>query len=142
MNTMNAIMEYKNGILKLDSSVVCELYENDLIFIVAIDDDKYESCKKQLNVIGYAIHANYDLEKDIVCMPKSFVSKWDKPIMLQNDVLSSDSMPRWNKPIMLRITQDDMANKEEITHLISFDNDTKQYKNNEKQGVSYECEVA
>lgn len=38
--------------------------------------------KKQLNEIGYDIHEKYDLEKDIACMPKSFVSKWDKPIMM------------------------------------------------------------
>lgn len=82
MKTMKSIVEYRNHILGIDSSIVCELYENDLIFIIAIDDDKYESCKKQLNEIGYDIHEKYDLEKDIACMPKSFVSKWDKPIMM------------------------------------------------------------
>lgn len=48
MKTIKSIVGYRNHILGIDSSIVCELYENDLIFIIAIDDDKYESCKKTI----------------------------------------------------------------------------------------------
>lgn len=72
-----AIFEYKNEILKIDSSIVCEIYENDLIFIIAINNDGYEQFKKEINYISFEVHSKFDLEKEIVCMPKKFVSKWD-----------------------------------------------------------------
>ena len=81
-NIANAIMAYKNAILQLDSSVVCEVYENDLIFIIAIDDDKYEQFEKEINLISFEIHSRFDLEKEILCVPKDFVSEWDTPIEL------------------------------------------------------------
>ena len=82
MPNLNAILEYKDAILRLDSSIVCKTYENDLIFIIAIDDDKYEQFKKDINHIFYELHSKFDLEKEIVCMPNKFVSKWDTPIAL------------------------------------------------------------
>ena len=81
-NIANAIMAYKDAILQLDSSIACEIYENDLIFIIAIDDDKYEQFEKEINFISFEIHSRFDLEKRIVCMPKDFVSNWDTPIEL------------------------------------------------------------
>ena len=84
MLNLNAILEYKNAILRLNSSIVCKIYENDLIFIIAIDDDKYGQFKKDINHIFYDLHSKIDLEKEIVCMPNKFVSKWDTPIILIN----------------------------------------------------------
>ncbi|MDE7316765.1 MAG: hypothetical protein K2N12_03420 [Helicobacter sp.] len=82
MLNLNAILEYKNAILGLDSSIVCKTYENDLIFIIAIDDDKYEQFKKDINRIFFKLYSKFELEKKIVCMPNKFVSKWDTPIVL------------------------------------------------------------
>lgn len=82
--TSNAILAYKDALLQLDSSIMCEFYENDLIFIVAIDDDKYDQFEKEINYISFEIHLQFDLEKRIVCMPKDFVSNWDTPIILIN----------------------------------------------------------
>ena len=78
----NAIMEYRDAILQLDSSIMCEIYEDDLTFIIAIDNDKYDQFEKEINLISFEIHSKFDLEKEIVCVPKDFVLDWDIPIDL------------------------------------------------------------
>lgn len=92
MLNLNAILEYEDAILRLDSSIVCKTYENDLIFIIAIDDDKYEQFKKDINHIFYKLYSKFELEKKIVCMPNKFVSKWDTPIVLIDSKINVEVM--------------------------------------------------
>lgn len=86
MINLKTINEFKYKLLELDPSMTYEFYENDLLFIIAIDNDKYEKFEKEINKISFNLHSNFEFDKEIVCMPKKFVSSWDIPVKVTDKV--------------------------------------------------------
>lgn len=80
-NARKAIRAFVNELIRIEYRPMSyELYENDIIYIIAIDKKEYDMHRTTLNTISSKIHKKFILGKDIVCMPKEYVSAWDRPL--------------------------------------------------------------
>ena len=77
---MVAFRELRDRIVSMDPSIECKTYENDLLYIISIDDNVYEKYHKELNDLARIIHKKYRPNKRIACFPHEFVSNYDTPI--------------------------------------------------------------
>ena len=82
VNDIQAIKAFRQKIMELDPDIKCDIYKNDISYLIVIQDHMYDKYEEPLNPISYEIHKEFDPYKPIVCIPNEFVTHWDEPLVI------------------------------------------------------------